>query len=174
MSNRHFPQKKFEWALKAFKKIPKRYVGQLVISGGPTWYTDHLLALVQKLRLTDRVVFVGLAKEDDLQKLYKHAAVYVYPAPEEDFGMGIIEAMASGTPVVAWDNAGPATTVIKGQTGFLVEPFNILRFAEATIEVLKDKRVYNKLRRRAIVHVHQNYTVKQHIRCLEKELLSIV
>ena len=41
------------------------------------------------------------------RRLYEGAAVYVYPAPEEDFGMGVIESMAKGVPVVAWNQAGP-------------------------------------------------------------------
>jgi Mg2+ transporter MgtE len=67
------------------------------------------------------VLFLGAITEEELNRLYEGAAVYVYPAPEEDFGMGVIESMAKGVPVVAWNQAGPTVTLGSG-TGHLVEP----------------------------------------------------
>ena len=78
----------------------------------------------------NRFHFVGLVTERSLARLYREATLYVYPSPEEDFGMGIVEAMAAGTPVVAWNNGGPTVTVKNGETGFLVEPYDTEEFAE--------------------------------------------
>ena len=68
--------------------------------------------------MRDQIYFVDLVNESDLSRLYKAAVLYVYPSPEEDFGMGIVEAMAAGTPMIAWNNGGPTGTVKDGQTGY--------------------------------------------------------
>src|SRR5258708_39256864 len=84
---------------------------QLVVPGPSTSHTASLKALVAELGLGDAVVFFGAIAEDELQKLYEGAAVYVYPAPEEDFGLGVIESMAKGVPVGEWHHAGPTVPV---------------------------------------------------------------
>jgi glycosyltransferase involved in cell wall biosynthesis len=85
--------------------------------------------LAAELKLTDAVLFLGAITEDELNRLYEGAAVYVYPAPEEDFGMGVIESMAKGVPVIAWNQAGPTVTVGAG-TGYLAEPLEVERAFE--------------------------------------------
>jgi glycosyltransferase involved in cell wall biosynthesis len=83
------------------------------------------------------VLFLGPISEDELQRLYEGAAVYVYPAPEEDFGMGVIESMAKGVPVVAWNQAGPTVTVGPG-TGHLAEPLQVGDYAAGIVALLDD------------------------------------
>ena len=131
LTNRHSPMKRFEYAIWAMKWI-LRQNGKvtLVITGQETEYTDQLRYLVSGLRIAGNVKFVGLVPERDLSVLYQNAVAYVYPSPEEDFGMGIIEAMAAGTPVVAWKNGGPTVTVKDRETGFLIEPYDTGQFAE--------------------------------------------
>ena len=84
------------------------------------------------LKLNDAVLFLGAVTEDELNRLYEGAAVYVYPAPEEDFGMGVIESMAKGVPVVAWNQAGPTVTVAPG-TGCLAEPLEVADYAAGIV-----------------------------------------
>src|SRR5207244_4111550 len=85
--------------------------------GPSTSHTDSLKTLVAELGLGDAVLVLGAISEDELQALYEGAAVYVYPAPEEDFGLGVIESMAKGIPGGAWNQAGP--TVPAGTGGKL-------------------------------------------------------
>src|SRR5213592_849500 len=124
LTNRHYPQKRFDLAIRAMLEVRKRNPrAQLVVPGPSTSHTDSLKTLVAELGLGDAVLLLGAITEDELQALYEGAAVYVYPAPEEDFGMGVIESMAKGIPVVAWNQAGPTVTVGPG-TGYLAEPLD--------------------------------------------------
>ena len=116
-------------AIRAMREVRKRHPKiQLVIPGPATSHTPVLRALTSELELSDGVVFLGSVSEDELNRLYEGAAVYVYPAPEEDFGMGVIESMAKGVPVVAWNQAGPTVTVAPG-TGHLAEPLEVADYA---------------------------------------------
>jgi glycosyltransferase involved in cell wall biosynthesis/uncharacterized membrane protein YbhN (UPF0104 family) len=138
LTNRHYPQKRFDLAIRAIAEVRKLHPRvQLVIPGPFTSHTESLQALVKALGLADAVLFLGQIAEDELQKLYEGAAVYVYPAPEEDFGMGVIESMAKGVPVVAWNQAGPTVTVGPG-TGHLAEPLDVSDYAAGISRLLDD------------------------------------
>jgi glycosyltransferase involved in cell wall biosynthesis len=175
VTNRHFPQKRFDYAIRVLAKIKKEFPQvSLVITGAPTAYTQELRDLVRKLGLEEKVLFTGLVGESDLLKLYSRAAVYIYTSPEEDFGMGVIESMACGVPVVAWNKAGPSTTIIDSKTGFLVKPYSASEFTKKIIYLLERKGENITMGRKAIAHVRKNYTYTKHNNILEKTLIQVV
>ena len=112
-------------------------------------HTPELMELAAELGLEANVLFPGVISEEELQRLYAEAAVYVYPAPQEDFGMGVIEAMACGIPVVAWDQAGPTVTVAAGETGRLAAPEDIEDYAAGILAYLGDRALNSATGRRA-------------------------
>ena len=171
LTNRHYPQKRFEVTIEALThpKLVARGV-RLVITGQETAYTGQLRALVARLGLAARVHFLGLTSEQDLARLYAAAACYVYPSPDEDYGMGVVEAMAAGTPVVAWDHAGPIGTIVDGTTGFLVEPGRVDLFAELTARLVCDEYLSRRLGRRAQEHVLGGFSLDAHIDALDQVL----
>lgn len=175
LTNRHSPMKRFEYALWVMKKISRSFEDlQLVITGQETEYTDQLKYLVDGLGLTDKVRFVGLVSEIDLQNLYSQASVYVYTSPEEDFGMGIIEAMAAGTPVVAWDVAGPTTTVISGRTGYLARPYDTDEFAEDITILLRSPDLAKQMGIRGHKRAADLFSFEQHNIQLERFIRAAV
>ena len=66
------------------------------------------------------VIFSGTLKGEDLARAYASADVFVHSSITETFGLVVLEAMASGLPVVARDVGGPSDTVHDGKGGFLV------------------------------------------------------
>ncbi len=172
LTNRHYPQKRFDLAIRAMAEVRKQHPRvQLVIPGPATSHTDSLKALVAELQLTDAVLFLGAIAEDELQKLYEGAAVYVYPAPEEDFGMGVIEAMAKGVPVVAWNQAGPTVTVGPG-TGHLVEPLLVDDYA-AGITRLLDNPAENQATGERAFEWARRFDWERHFDILERAVLDV-
>jgi glycosyltransferase involved in cell wall biosynthesis len=144
---------------------------QLVVPGPATAHTAVLKALVAELGLSDAVVFLGQIKEEELQRLYEGAAVYVYPAPEEDFGMGVIESMAKGVPVVAWDQAGPTVTVGPG-TGYLAEPLQVTDYARGITSLLNDRDENQATGVRAFDWARR-FDWERHIDVLERSVLDV-
>ncbi|MEW6567770.1 MAG: glycosyltransferase family 4 protein [Chloroflexota bacterium] len=171
ITNRHEPQKKFEYVIEAMAEV-LRVVPEasLVIPGPFTAHTPKLASLVTTLGLGDRVVFLGQVSEPDLQRLYREAAVYCYPAPEEDFGMGVIEAMAWGVPVVAWDHAGPTVIVVNGVTGFLAEPYRVESYAKAITRLLVNPELRSRMGVAARERVEAYFTWERHTQILEGAL----
>ena len=172
LTNRHYPQKRFDLAIRAVMEVRKSQPRtQLVIPGPPTSHTDSLKTLVRELGLEDAVIFLGAITEDELQSLYEGAAVYVYPAPEEDFGMGVIESMSKGVPVVAWNQAGPTVTVARG-TGYLAEPLEVDDYAAGIAKLLASRSENQATGQRAFDWARR-FDWESHIDILERAVLEV-
>lgn len=141
VTNRHFPAKRLDYAVKVAKKIGAR----LVVSGAWTGETEKLIGLANKLGVEKKVFFSGLMGEKELEQLYKNAAVYLYTAPEEDFGLGILEAMAHGVPVVVWNKAGPGRIVRNGVEGMAAPADDLTKFSAAVKKLLVEREVNWKM-----------------------------
>lgn len=175
LTNRHYPQKRFEDMFPMLERVRARLPEvSLVITGAETSYTDRLRREVLARGLVDHVRFLGLVSEAQLAELYLAAAVYVYPSPEEDFGMGIVEAMASGAPVVAWDNAGPASTLEDGRTGTLVPLGDIERFSEGVLRLLLEPDRADEVARAAARAAELRFSERAHTDVLERALYDAV
>jgi glycosyltransferase involved in cell wall biosynthesis len=172
LTNRHYPQKRFDLVIRAMAEVRKQHPKvQLVIPGPPTSHTATLVALVKELGLDDTVLFLGAITEDELQTLYEGAALYTYPAPEEDFGMGVIESMAKGVPVVAWNQAGPTVTV-GPRTGYLAEPLEVTDYAAGIIKLLDDRGENQATGERAFEWARR-FDWERHIDTLERSVLEV-
>lgn len=169
LTNRHFPQKRFEYALEALTMLSQQV--SLLISGKDTNYTKHLKQLTKS---NGKVHFVGLLSEKNLAKAYSQAAVYVYPSPQEDFGMGIIEAMSYGVPVVAWNNAGPTGIITTGIDGFLATPFAVREFAGFFQKLLEDFSLYYAIANRAQQSVAEKFSFDRHCKTISWYLVRLV
>ncbi|HUV46565.1 MAG TPA: glycosyltransferase family 4 protein [Candidatus Bathyarchaeia archaeon] len=175
ITNRHEPQKKFEYVIQALKRVLAKYPHVFLVIPGPfTSYTPGLISLAKKLKVEERVLFLGEISEAKLQKLYQQAAVYCYPAPEEDFGLGPLEAGAWGVPTVAWNKAGPTVTVKNGVTGFLVRPFKVGDYAEKIIRLLKNPKLRAKMGKASWQRVKNQFVWEKHIDILEKEIKKLI
>ena len=75
----------------------------------------------------------------DVKKEYQNGSLLVLPSRTEGFGLVLLEAMAFGIPVVAFDcGSGPSSIISDGEDGFLVQPFNINDFAEKMMQLMED------------------------------------
>lgn len=85
------------------------------------------------------VRFIGQATENDLPRYYRTADVFIAPSTGfESFGIVLLEAMATGVPVVASDIPGYRTVLEHGKQGLLVQPRHPQSLAKAIIDLLRD------------------------------------
>lgn len=168
LTNRHYPQKRFDYAIEALPLVLKKFPNvQLVISGAFTNVTKQWQHLAEKLQVAKNIFWLSEVKNEDMGLLYENAAVYLYTSPEEDYGMGVVEAEEFGVPVVAWNHAGPTVTVNNGKTGFLAKPYEVSDFADKIIWLLShpDERV--QIGKAAHEHVQKHFTWDRHVEILE-------
>jgi glycosyltransferase involved in cell wall biosynthesis len=125
--------------------------------------------LLRRLAAQRRVEFLGVVDDADLPALYRGAQVLAVPSVErtcygrkiavaELLGLAGIEAMASGTPVVASRLGGLPEVVEHGVTGFLVEPGNTAELRWRLAQVLGDRRLAKRLGRNARERFLETFT----------------
>jgi len=171
ITNRHEPQKKFEYVIRAMEKVIKK-VPQviLVIPGSFTPHTPELINLSKRLKIHQKVLFLGQISEKELQKLYQETAIHCYPAPDEDFGLGPLEAGVWGVPTVAWNYGGPTVTVVHKKTGYLAKPYEIEDYARGIIILLSNPQKRAEMGKAAWEHIRENFSWERHVDVLEKEI----
>ena len=96
------PHKNWDNLLHAFRRIPSVERPALVLTGHGG-AKDPVAATCGRLRLEQDVVLTGWTSTADMEWLYRHAALYVLPTRYEGFGLGVLEAMSRGCPVLASD-----------------------------------------------------------------------
>jgi D-inositol-3-phosphate glycosyltransferase len=120
---------------------------RVVIAGAPQpGYEAHeaeLLSLTNDLGLEETVTFAGLVR--DSLELWRSADVYVQPSRREPFGLGVIEAMSVGTPVVTTAVGGMREIVEPERNGLQVETDDPEAFAAAIDSVLRDNQLASRL-----------------------------
>jgi D-inositol-3-phosphate glycosyltransferase len=109
---------------------------RLVLAGGDGHGGRVTRRLAQALGLGDAVEFAGPVAPDELPYYYSAADICVVPSVYESFGMAAVEAMASGTPVIAFDVGGLHETIRDGVSGLLIPPGDVAAFGDALIAML--------------------------------------
>lgn len=95
----------------------------LVVAGKSGWMSDPIEDRIRSSSAVQKILRVGRVPDADLPALYRGAVAFVLPSLFEGFGMGVLEAMACGTPVVT-SNSG-ALAEVAGDAAILVDPVSI-------------------------------------------------
>lgn len=112
--------------------------GDFDANGSPTGPLANVIARVAELGLSERFRFLGSLPQDELPLAYGAADVVAVPSRYESFGLVAVEALASGTPVVAARVGGLKFTIDEGVSGLLVRMGSASALAEGLGAVLRD------------------------------------
>jgi len=173
-SGRIIPDKRVDWLIKSFAIVSKKDPAELIICGhGKRKEITRLKKLIKKIGLEKKVKILGFIPKEDLIALYNLAKVFAFTAPKEDLGCVPIEAMASGTPCVVWDDgAGPSETVTDGVSGFHAKPYNLNDFAKKIIFLLRGN--FKRKNEKRIIKSVEKFTEKVQAKEFVKEVNKIM
>jgi len=129
-------------------------------------FEKQLIALVRQLEIIERVHFVGWI--ENVGALMRGLDIFVSAARTEPFGLVIIEAMASGTMVIATETEGASEILRDGETGKLIPLENSTRLAEAIVEILSDEKMREDFCRNAQAEAKLKFSLKRMIIETEK------
>ncbi len=134
-------------------------------SGAQQVLTDVLM-LIDLYDLYGRVAYPKHHRADEVPVLYKLAAstrgVFVNPALTEPFGLTLIEAAASGLPIVATEDGGPRDIIEHCRNGLLIDPLDKQDIIKALLKVLCDASGWRKLARNGLAGVKKHYSWEAH------------
>ncbi len=127
-----------------------------------------LLLTIDHYDLYGRVAIPKHHSWQDVPLLYRLAAasrgVFINPALTEPFGLTLIEAAASGLPVVATEDGGPIDILANCRNGLLVDPLDSHAMADALIKVLSDPDNWQKMAANGVAGVREFYSWEAHAR----------
>lgn len=133
---------------------------------------QSLKSLAQELGIDNRVLFLGWQSREQIIESYKQSNVFLFPSRHEGMPNAILEAMASGLPVIATCIAGNEELVIEGETGYLVPAEDIEALQGALKKILSDSALRQQLGAASRRRVEENYswesTAQQYALYLEK------
>lgn len=154
------PRKNLLTLVKALASLPRatRMRFSLLVAGAPGWKTSPLYDAARSLVLEGAVRFLGFVSDDDLPWLYAGADLFLFPSFYEGFGIPVVEAMASGVPVVASDI--PVMREVAGQAGVLVAPTASVAWAKTIVDLLDDSTQRAEMRERGFAQAAR-YTFEQ-------------
>lgn len=141
------PRKNIPTLIEAFAKLHKDGDHDtILVRVGETRVTTH--KLISAHHLEKSVLEFGLRDQSDLCFLYNAADVLVFPSLYEGFGLPLIEAMASGCPVIAADRT--SLPEVLGDAGILCDPLNSDELADAMKRLLDDKELRQKFSQKGL------------------------
>jgi len=117
-----------------------------------------ILDLVEETELSTHLTWLPVVEESLLPQYYNAADIFVLPSRYEPFGIVMLEAMASGIPVVATSNGGPATVIEHGIDGLLGNPEETDKFSELIAALLYDDELRKSSGRAAYQKVVHEYS----------------
>lgn len=132
-------QKGLEILIQALSHIHPSMKFQLNIVGEDWGGASSILDLAKKLGVEDRIKILGRLSRNELLRRYASADLFVLPSLFEPFGIALLEAMASGLPVVASRVGGIPEVIEEGKTGLLVPPSNAEELGAAIERLLSDE-----------------------------------
>jgi sucrose-phosphate synthase len=134
-------------------------------NGAQQVLTDVLL-LIDLHDLYGRVAYPKHHRADEVPVLYQLAAasrgVFINPALTEPFGLTLIEAAASGLPIVATEDGGPIDIIDHCRNGILVDPLDRQDITKALLKVVSDAARWRKLAKNGLEGVKQHYSWHAH------------
>jgi glycosyltransferase involved in cell wall biosynthesis len=126
---------------------------------------DNLQDLARKLGIQEQVEFTGRISREEVRNSYRQANCFVLTSEYESFGAVLIEAMATGLPVIATRCGGPET-IVDNTNGYLFEPGNVNELKEAMARMIRDYSSFNQLqiRKKCLSRYGHHTIVKEYLK----------
>lgn len=131
------PRKGVDVLIRAFAQMFRNEPDVYLDVGGDGPQRKELEALSRALQIEHKVQFVGLLSREQVREAMWQANAFVLPSLRETFGVAVIEALATGLPVIATRSGGPEEFV-QPEVGWLTEPGNVESLAECLREVYEN------------------------------------
>lgn len=139
------PRKNLVQLVRSYAELPEpiRRKYDLVLAGKQGWDYDSVFTAIEQFELSESVRYLDYVSDADLAKLYAAAEVFCFPSLYEGFGLPVLEAMQSGTPVITSDLS--SLPEVGGKAVLYVDPTSDQSLTAALERILTDAKLRRKL-----------------------------
>jgi len=128
----------------------------------------YILLLIDSYELYGKVAVPKTHSADEVPAIYRLVAssrgVFINPALTEPFGLTLLEAAASGLPIVATENGGPVDIIENCKNGVLIDPLDKPGITKALLKLLQNKNTWSQAAKNGIKGVNKYYSWQAHVK----------
>lgn len=168
-------RKNLKLLIKAYQYLPKAQQLPIVIVGNGSNYKEEVQQLIQKMHLEELIFWItDLESDETLQALYQKATLLVYPSFYEGFGLPVVEALLSKTPVITANTS--ALKEAGGRHSLYISPTDEKALAKAIEQVLNNPKLAQVMSEKGYEYAHKTFhpqqLSKQLMNCYQEVILS--
>jgi len=139
---------------------------------------QNILTLIDTHDLYGKVAYPKQHSSDEVPALYrmitKSKGVFVNPAMTEPFGLTLLEAAASGAPIIATNDGGPSDIIANCHNGILVDPFDGKAIERALLHMFLEPDEWQKWSEAGLKNVHTHYSWERHAQRYMRDIHEIL
>jgi colanic acid/amylovoran biosynthesis glycosyltransferase len=158
--------KGIEYAIRAVAILKSKYqhIHYKIVGDGPL--RNILEDVVLQLGIAGQVEFLGALSQEEIVEVYEAAHVFILPSvvtetgEEENQSLALIEAQASGLPVITTRIGGNSESIREGRSGLLIPPRNVDALAEAIEQLLDNPQSWGRMGREGRAHVEAGFCLE--------------
>lgn len=162
------PRKNHKRIIEAFDQCCQSHGELELLIVGPEGWSVDLDRLIAASPFKERIHYLGFVSRTRLAELYTSALATLYPSLYEGFGFPVLEAMASGSPVITSNRGCMLETA--GDAALLVDPESVTSIQDAMEKLVNDKALRDRLKE-AGKNRSQAFSWKQFVQELESQVL---
>lgn len=178
---RFIPKKAPQITIRAFSQVLLEFPdAKLMMVGGREGEYEKCVQLVNELGIGKSVIFQGVAPPEQITQYMQQAHLFVQhsiTAPSGDMEgtpVSILEAAASGLPVVSTRHGGILDAIVEGHSGFLVDELDENGMAQKMLEILRNPQLRELMGAAARKHIEANYSMEHQMDKLQQLLSSCI
>lgn len=163
-------RKNYQDSIKAISKCDNKNIHFCICGNGPL--EDKLKNLSRKLNVENNIHFLGY--RTDIDELLKMSDIFLFTTLQEGLPRSMMEAMASGLPVIVSDIRGNSDLLKNGEGGYLVESKNIDEITKAIENLVKDKSLRNKMKKKNLENIkkYDINVIKDNMKDIYKSIIG--
>ena len=141
--------------IKTLKELPNQ---KLVVIGDGKSYKKECEKFINQNKLSDRVIFLKKLSIEDMVAIYQSAKIMIYPSIFEGFGIPIIEALFTKTPVIT--SKGGCFSEAGGPNSKYINPLSVTEIKEAILEIDKSPKLQKDMIEKGLEYAKQFHDKK--------------
>ncbi len=138
----------------------------------------NILTLIDVYDLYGKVAYPKHHRADDVPEIYRmitrSRGVFINPAMTEPFGLTLLEAAASGVPIIATNDGGPSDIIANCKNGLLIDPFDTGSIEKALLRALTEPDTWHEWSQQGYENVHTHYSWDHHAERYLKDVREVL